>query len=229
MNRNTRNIGLLLLLIQTTLFTSCYKKEFDSIEFTNYEPKVSLPLGTFEITVPQLIENRQMNPVDPNLVPAATPLVYYQGLYYETPYSFDTTIVKDFSIRDIQSDTELIEEMMIRANFINSSQAQIAFQLYFFEDGNTDPVDSLYHLGPLIVRPASIRSNGTLQIRKSYENDERFDHGRIQLLQRTSSVHLKLHFIFDQTGFPVVAYNTHRLLWLQLAIYTHLNLNPNEW
>ncbi|MCG8700839.1 MAG: hypothetical protein MI922_22485 [Bacteroidales bacterium] len=109
---------LLTLIILTT---SCYEipKEIESS--ITYTPGFAIPIGKVDIETKEFVD--QLIPGNPVIDTVAIPdslyNIIYDNKYYKNPVTLDTVLAFDFSMSDLNQNTEYIKEVVFNINITN--------------------------------------------------------------------------------------------------------------
>jgi hypothetical protein len=218
--------GAIGLLVMATM--SCQKWVINDVEAVNYHPEIALPIGVFDISVAEFIEGAHLNSVNPGEVVPGIPLIYFNSLYYEAPVAYDTIIGFDFTL-DVQDEwIDYIKQIVFRSNYINYSNGSVYCQVYFSNSQSSNPFDSLYQNGPILINAGKVKSDGTIQSAESLRNDDLFDQHQIDKMKDLTHIDISLSYHFEPVAGQVVRYETDLMMWIQIASRISLDIDVNQ-
>lgn len=188
---------LLTLIILTT---SCYEipKEIESS--ITYTPEFAIPIGKADIETKEFVDQLVPgNPViDTAIIPDSIYNIIYNNKYYKNPVTLDTILTFDFSMSDLNQNTEYIKEVTFNVNVTNGLPFNITLSPYFsIPPALTSPGNNnIFILDDKLISIDAAKTNDSGRvIDYSITLDQKgtFDEERLKQIENTTQIIVPVH------------------------------------
>jgi hypothetical protein len=205
-------------LIFILLAFSCNTKDADNVEGpVVYNPTISFPIGTYNLTCDKIFSNMDL-PLTDTVEADSLYLLWFEDQFYnDTLGQYDTTIITTFSFDFTNNDEEVIKSILFRFNYLSELPSKSYLQLYF--DGVAGMrMDSLFSDGPLLVEPADTNAEGFVESADLRQKDVYFDESKLDMIRQVEQIELNVGIQTRRSDIEYFKYLARYRIYVQLGV-----------